>query len=201
MFVGVAVGAQESKDSATVGVGKGQPPCSFPGRQQPDLVSARQAGGCAVPHHLAVLTDFPGEGWPSMDLCGDMLLAHLPREGPLAVKAALLCPPVPPAGNPATGGHNTRDPIRAGLGGGRASGRPPLRASRGSPPQRSRSSPSRPKAGLPWAPGERNFIMTSSRLNGPSRGSAIQDAGLPGHVPQLFRRSLRYLGRDEWPVH
>jgi glycosyltransferase involved in cell wall biosynthesis len=27
---------------------------------------------------LAVLPDFPAEGWPSMDLCGDMLLAHLP---------------------------------------------------------------------------------------------------------------------------
>ena len=42
---------------------------------------------------LAVLTDFPDEGWPSMDLCGDMLLAHLPRSGPLAVEAARLCPP------------------------------------------------------------------------------------------------------------
>ena len=30
---------------------------------------------------LAVLTDYPEEGWPSMDLCGDMLLAHLPRPG------------------------------------------------------------------------------------------------------------------------
>ena len=28
-----------------------------------------------------------------MDLCGDMLLDHLPREGPLAVEAARLCPP------------------------------------------------------------------------------------------------------------
>jgi glycosyltransferase involved in cell wall biosynthesis len=28
--------------------------------------------------HLAVLCDFPEEGWPSMDLCADMLLAHLP---------------------------------------------------------------------------------------------------------------------------
>ena len=27
-----------------------------------------------MPHRLAVLTDFPDEGWPSMDLCGDMLL-------------------------------------------------------------------------------------------------------------------------------
>ncbi len=46
-----------------------------------------------MPHHLAILTDFPDEGWPSMDLCGDMLLAHLPREGPFAVEAARLCPP------------------------------------------------------------------------------------------------------------
>jgi len=28
-----------------------------------------------------------------MDLCGDMLLDHLPREGPFAVEAARLCPP------------------------------------------------------------------------------------------------------------
>jgi glycosyltransferase involved in cell wall biosynthesis len=42
---------------------------------------------------LAVLTDFPDEGWPSMDLCGEMLLAHLPREGPLAVQGAGVCPP------------------------------------------------------------------------------------------------------------
>jgi len=28
-----------------------------------------------------------------MDLCGDMLLDHLPRSGPLAVEAARLCPP------------------------------------------------------------------------------------------------------------
>ena len=42
---------------------------------------------------LAVLTDFPDEGWPSMDLCGDMLLGHLPRRGPAAVEAGRLCPP------------------------------------------------------------------------------------------------------------
>ena len=46
-----------------------------------------------MPHHLAILTDFPEEGWRSMDLCGDLLLDHLPREGPLAVEAASLCPP------------------------------------------------------------------------------------------------------------
>ncbi len=34
-----------------------------------------------MPHHLAILTDFPEEGGPSMDLCGDMLLDHLPRGG------------------------------------------------------------------------------------------------------------------------
>ena len=38
-----------------------------------------------VPHHLAILTDFPEEGWRSMDLCGDMLLDHLPRDGPYAL--------------------------------------------------------------------------------------------------------------------
>jgi glycosyltransferase involved in cell wall biosynthesis len=46
-----------------------------------------------VPHSLAILTDFPEEGWPSMDLCGDMLLNHLAREGPLAVEATRVCPP------------------------------------------------------------------------------------------------------------
>ena len=46
-----------------------------------------------MPHHLAILTDFPEEGWRSMDLCGDMLLDHLPREGPFAVEAVRLCPP------------------------------------------------------------------------------------------------------------
>ena len=44
-------------------------------------------------HHLAILTDFPEEGWRSMDLCGDMLLDHLPRDGPFSVEAARLCPP------------------------------------------------------------------------------------------------------------
>ena len=46
-----------------------------------------------TPPRLAILTDYPDEGWPSMDLCADMLLAHLPRDGPLAVEAARLCPP------------------------------------------------------------------------------------------------------------
>jgi glycosyltransferase involved in cell wall biosynthesis len=35
-----------------------------------------------VAARLAVIRDFPEEGWPSMDLCADMLLAHLP-DGPL----------------------------------------------------------------------------------------------------------------------
>lgn len=38
---------------------------------------------------LAVLPDFPAEGWPSMDLCAEMLLAHLPPD----LAAANLCPP------------------------------------------------------------------------------------------------------------
>jgi glycosyltransferase involved in cell wall biosynthesis len=46
-----------------------------------------------VSHHLAILTDFREEGWRSMDLCGDMLVDHLPRDGPFAVEAARLCPP------------------------------------------------------------------------------------------------------------
>ena len=40
------------------------------------------------PPRLAVLTDYPAEGWPSMNLCGDMLLAHL-----RGVAAERVCPP------------------------------------------------------------------------------------------------------------
>jgi glycosyltransferase involved in cell wall biosynthesis len=46
-----------------------------------------------MPPRLAVLPDFPAEGWPSMDLCGEMLLAHLPTAGPLAVEPHRVCPP------------------------------------------------------------------------------------------------------------
>jgi glycosyltransferase involved in cell wall biosynthesis len=42
---------------------------------------------------LAVLTDYPDEGWPSMDLCGDMLLAHLAGAGSFPVEAHRVCPP------------------------------------------------------------------------------------------------------------
>jgi glycosyltransferase involved in cell wall biosynthesis len=45
-----------------------------------------------VPRALAILTDFLEEGWPSMNLCGDMLLDHLPRTGPFAVEAARVRP-------------------------------------------------------------------------------------------------------------
>ena len=34
----------------------------------------------ARPLRLAVVCDFPEEGWPSMDLFGEMILAHLGRE-------------------------------------------------------------------------------------------------------------------------
>ncbi|MBV8236599.1 MAG: glycosyltransferase [Acidimicrobiia bacterium] len=46
-----------------------------------------------TPLRLAILTDYPDEGWPSMDLCADMLLAHLPRTGPCAVAPEPVCPP------------------------------------------------------------------------------------------------------------
>src|SRR5205814_6426209 len=35
---------------------------------------------------LAVVRDFRAEGWPSMDLCADMLLAHWPADSPLTVE-------------------------------------------------------------------------------------------------------------------
>lgn len=43
---------------------------------------------------LAVLCDFPEEGWPSMDLCAEMLLAHLanPRRTQGEMAAVRLCP-------------------------------------------------------------------------------------------------------------
>jgi hypothetical protein len=108
-----------------------------------------------MPHHLAILTDFPEEGWRSMDLCGDMLLDHLPRDGPYTLEGRPPSPAVQPARNPATGGHKTRDPIRAGLGGGRGSGRPrlkPRRARRPSgrgprPPVRRPACLGRPRSG------------------------------------------------------
>jgi len=46
-----------------------------------------------MPPTLAVMTDFPAEGWPSMDLCGEMLLAHLPMSGSHAVEPTRVCPP------------------------------------------------------------------------------------------------------------
>src|SRR4051794_39354688 len=46
-----------------------------------------------MPPTLAVMSDFPAEGWPSMDLCAEMLLAHLPMSGPHAVQPSRVCPP------------------------------------------------------------------------------------------------------------
>ena len=43
-------------------------------------------------YKVAVLTDFPEEGWRSMDLCGDMLLEHLPRQGAFGLEPFRLCP-------------------------------------------------------------------------------------------------------------
>lgn len=40
---------------------------------------------------LAVLPDFPAEGWPSMDLCADLLLAHLPAVRPI-IESERVCP-------------------------------------------------------------------------------------------------------------
>jgi glycosyltransferase involved in cell wall biosynthesis len=42
------------------------------------------------PLRIAVLADFAEEGWPSMDLCAEMLLAHLPDK---SVSGSLLRPP------------------------------------------------------------------------------------------------------------
>jgi glycosyltransferase involved in cell wall biosynthesis len=42
---------------------------------------------------LALLCDYPEEGWPSMDLCAEMLLAHLCSEWTGRVRATRFCPP------------------------------------------------------------------------------------------------------------
>lgn len=41
---------------------------------------------------LALLPDFPEEGWPSMDLCHEQLARHLPTRGPWAIQAETLQP-------------------------------------------------------------------------------------------------------------
>jgi glycosyltransferase involved in cell wall biosynthesis len=45
---------------------------------------------------LAVLCDYPEEGWPSMDLVAEMLLAHLPSAGEGAWRGERICPPFRP---------------------------------------------------------------------------------------------------------
>lgn len=42
---------------------------------------------------VAVVCDYPEEGWPSMDLTGEMILAHLASGHPGAIAAARVCPP------------------------------------------------------------------------------------------------------------
>ena len=45
------------------------------------------------PIHLAVVCDFPEEGWTSMDLTGEKVLAHLNRDCADEVTAARISPP------------------------------------------------------------------------------------------------------------
>jgi hypothetical protein len=46
------------------------------------------------PPRLAVVCDFKEEGWPSMDLCAQMLLDQLPNVAGTAVQARRVCPPL-----------------------------------------------------------------------------------------------------------
>jgi glycosyltransferase involved in cell wall biosynthesis len=48
------------------------------------------------PTRLAIVCDYPEEGWPSMDLTGEMILAHLGRGHAGAVAATRVCPPFRP---------------------------------------------------------------------------------------------------------
>lgn len=57
-----------------------------------DLYHSTCTAHSLMPPTLAVMTDFPAEGWPSMDLCAEMLLAHLPTAGPNAVQPTRACP-------------------------------------------------------------------------------------------------------------
>ena len=120
-----------------------------------------------------------------MDLCGDMLLDHLPRDGPLRPGGRPPLLAVPPARHPSTWSQNSGS-YPAGLGGGRGSGRPRLKPRRLAA-QRSRSSPSRPKTGLPWVPAERNCIAVSSPSSGSSNGSATMG---PRPSPRLLANPL-----------
>src|SRR3954466_14252186 len=45
------------------------------------------------PTRLAVVCDFPEEGWASMDLVGEMILAHLVRPHSDQAQATRICPP------------------------------------------------------------------------------------------------------------
>lgn len=45
------------------------------------------------PMRLAILCDYPEEGWPSMDLCADMLLEQARQSGRSDLAATRVCPP------------------------------------------------------------------------------------------------------------
>jgi glycosyltransferase involved in cell wall biosynthesis len=45
------------------------------------------------PIRLAVVCDYPEEGWPSMDLVGEMILSHLAARHAGSIAAARVCPP------------------------------------------------------------------------------------------------------------
>jgi len=45
---------------------------------------------------LGIFRDFPEEGWPSMDLCAEMLTRHLRRDWSERIATLDLCPPFRP---------------------------------------------------------------------------------------------------------
>src|SRR5438874_926738 len=45
------------------------------------------------PIRVAVVCDYPEEGWPSMDLVGEMILAHLAAGHAGSIAATRVCPP------------------------------------------------------------------------------------------------------------
>jgi glycosyltransferase involved in cell wall biosynthesis len=58
-----------------------------------DALRRHAPRGPAVGVRLGLLCDYPDEGWPSMDLCAEMLLAGLSGLHDPSVSARRLCPP------------------------------------------------------------------------------------------------------------
>src|SRR5262249_38425605 len=75
-----------TRGDRALGPGAGAGPFAAP-------VALHPPHSMSSPIRLAVVCDFPEEGWPSMDLVGEMILTHLGRNLAGQVKATRFCPP------------------------------------------------------------------------------------------------------------